>query len=73
MSRPGWEWRDGSGGAGHLQRIAATARFSASQRAYNAYLDHWGTCVSCDRSGPRCPEADALWKAYQTALGSEAP
>ncbi|MFF9625463.1 hypothetical protein [Streptomyces griseosporeus] len=48
-----------------IERMATNARFAASQRAYNAYADHWETCGACNGPGPRCAAADALWHAYK--------
>lgn len=61
-----WQWRDGSGGAGYLQRVASNAVYTATQQAYRAYIEHGATCPDCP---DKCPKADELWKAYQEALG----
>jgi hypothetical protein len=61
-----WQWQDGSGGAGHLQRIASNAVYTASQQAYRKYIGHRATCPDCPDT---CPTVDELWQAYQDALG----
>ncbi|MFF9279491.1 hypothetical protein [Streptomyces griseosporeus] len=48
-----------------IERMAANARHAASQRAYNAYADHWEACETCNGLGPRCADAEALWQAYK--------
>ena len=61
MSRS-WSTRRG---ASRIQRMASNAQFAASQRAYGAYADHWEACETCNRPGPRCADAEALWRAYK--------
>lgn len=68
MSGTGWQWRDGSGAAGHMQRVASNAVYTASQKAYRAYIDHGVACEGgCP--GTRCATADELWQAYVEARG----
>lgn len=66
MSGTSWQWRGGSGGAGHLQRIASNTVYTASQKAYRTYIDHGATCPDCPG---KCSTAEELWQAYQEARG----
>jgi hypothetical protein len=62
-----WQWRDGSGGGPHLQRVANAAVYTASQKAYRAYIEHAAACPACGET--KCQQADELWQAYQAARG----
>ncbi|MEU9333105.1 hypothetical protein AB0D49_08065 [Streptomyces sp. NPDC048290] len=67
MSPAVWEWREGSGGAGYLQRVGADIEYTATQRAYLAYGDHVRDCPVCAVDGEVCVTADQLWEAYRAA------
>ena len=68
MSTTGWQWRDGSGGAGHLQRVASNAAFTQTQTTYRSYIGHARECHSCAVDSTQCPTAEQLWEAYQSAV-----
>lgn len=68
MTGTSWEWRDGgSGGPGHMQRVATSAVFTRTQKAYRAYVDHGRGCTACRVDAERCATAEELWSAYQGA------
>jgi hypothetical protein len=56
---------EGSGGPGHLQRVANTGQFNRVQRTYRAYIDHAADCPVCAVDSTECADAGALWSAYQ--------
>lgn len=62
-------WRDeGSGGPGHMQRVAVNAVFSKTQKAYRAYIDHGRDCATCAVDSAQCATAEQLWSAYKDAI-----
>ena len=65
MSTTQWQWRDSSGGAGHLQRVATNAVFTRTQTAYRAYIDHASTCATCAVDSGQCVTAEELWSLYR--------
>lgn len=73
MSTTEWQWRDGSGGAGHFQRVASNAEFTRTQTAYRAYIDHASGCATCAVDSGQCPTAEQLWSAYRATTSSGAP
>lgn len=68
MSATEWQWRDGSGGAGHLQRVVSNAVFTQTQTAYRAYIDHASDCATCAVDSGQCPTAEQLWEAYKAVV-----
>ncbi|GAB2769278.1 hypothetical protein GCM10027072_80160 [Streptomyces bullii] len=60
------QWRDGSGGAGHLQRVAANSTFTKTQKAYQAWLNDATTCGDCTPGEGRCTVANDLWRRTET-------
>lgn len=68
MSGTSWQWRDGSGGAGHLQRVVSNGVFTKTQRAYRKYIDHGRGCKTCAVDSEQCTTAGELWAAYQAAM-----
>jgi hypothetical protein len=65
VSTTEWQWRDGSGGAGHLQRVASNAVFTRTQTAYRAYIDHAQGCATCAVDSGQCATAEELWLVYR--------
>ncbi|WP_416961755.1 hypothetical protein [Streptomyces sp. Agncl-13] len=59
------QWRDGSGGAGHLQHVAGNAVFTWTQTAYRAYIDHARGCATCPVDSGRCATDEELWSLYR--------
>lgn len=68
MSATDWQWRDGSGGAGHMQRVATNAAFTQTQTAYRAYIDHSRDCATCAVDSGQCATAEQFWEAYQAVV-----
>ncbi|MFI6404897.1 hypothetical protein [Streptomyces sp. NPDC050548] len=64
MTKTERQWRDGSGGAGHLQRVASNAVFTRTQTAYRAYIDHASGCATCAMDSGQCTIAEELWTVY---------
>ncbi|MFE9606814.1 hypothetical protein [Streptomyces hokutonensis] len=65
MSTTEWQWRDGSSGAGHLQRVASNAVFTRTQTAYRAGSDHAQGCATCAVDSGQCATAVELWSMYR--------
>ena len=65
MSTTESQWRDGTGCAGNLQRVAGNAVFTRTQTAYRAYIDHASGCATCAVDSGQCVTAEELWSAYR--------
>ncbi|MFD5078039.1 hypothetical protein [Streptomyces sp. NPDC058371] len=61
-----WQWSDGRGGGGHMQAVVSS-RYSRTQTAYRAYLDHSMLCDDCEYGEERCAVARELWLTYREA------
>ncbi|MGW5477741.1 hypothetical protein [Streptomyces sp. NPDC004008] len=69
MSRVGGAPAAGGIGSGRWQRIGGNARFTQTQRAYRAYIDHGRDCATCAVDSGQCATAEDLWGAYKAATG----